>query len=125
MEDPHRGSYPLSTAASSVLLLRQFSEQDLERADHEETTFPQVEAGAKCSRLTRAKQGGSDKSTLIMQRLRGMWFHKKSRVLGVRPVTKRQCACKPRVSALHEICKDEEKRKRHPLTRSKAIRHKI
>lgn len=81
-EDPHRGSYPLSIAASSVLLLRQFPGQDLERADHEEATFPQVGAGAKCSRLTSAEQGGSDKSTLIMERLRRMWFHKNEECLG-------------------------------------------
>lgn len=81
-DDPHRGSYPLSIAASSVLLLRQFSEQDLERADHEEATFPQVGAGAKCSTLTSAEQGGSDKSILIMERLRRMWFHKNQECLG-------------------------------------------
>lgn len=46
-ENPHRGSYPLSIAVMSVLLLRKFPEQDLERADHEETTFPQVGAEAK------------------------------------------------------------------------------
>lgn len=122
-EDPHRGSYPLSIAASSVLLLRQFPEQDLERADHEETAFPQVGARAKCSRLTSAEQGGSDKSTLIMERLRRMWFHKNQECLG--SVRKKQCARKPRASALHEICKDEEKRKRLALTRRKAIPHKI
>lgn len=81
-EDPHRGSYPPSIAASSVLLLRQFPGQNSERAAHEEAAFPQVRAGAKCSRLTSAEQGRSDKSTLIMERLRRMWFRKNQECLG-------------------------------------------
>lgn len=80
-EDPHRGSYPPSIAASSVLLLRQLPGQNSERAAHEEAAFPQVRAGAKCSSRTSAEQG-SDKSTLMMERLRRMWFHKNQECLG-------------------------------------------
>lgn len=71
-DDPHGGSYPPSIAASSVLLLRQFPRQNSERAAHEKAAFPQVRAGAKCIRLTSAEQGRSDKSTLMMERLRRM-----------------------------------------------------
>lgn len=67
---------PPSISASPVLPLRQVLGQNLETAAYEESDFPQIRAGAKCLRLTSAEQGRSYKSTLMMERLKMMRFHK-------------------------------------------------